>query len=317
MAKQSGLGDNFYLGGYDLSGDVSAIDKISGGPALLEFTTVSKFAHVRQGGKRDGSISFTTFFDYTGTTNAPAVPGSGTPLVSTLNWAVLVTITGGTMSNVVINGTSVGAGAGTYVLPALGTITLTYTVAPTWTWIAIGAAHNALKVPIPNTDLIASYFRGTVIGSPAAGMVSKQTNYDPTRDNDGNLTLKVDLLANGFGVEWGEQLTAGLRADTAPTVGPVRDDGASSNFGAQAYLQLAELVGTNVDVAITHSTTSGGAYTSLIDFGSLTSAPQALRGFVSNSTTVNEFIKVATTGTFTYAQFSVIFVRNLIAGQVF
>ena len=31
--KMSGLGDNFLIGGYDLSGDVSALSQISGGPA--------------------------------------------------------------------------------------------------------------------------------------------------------------------------------------------------------------------------------------------------------------------------------------------
>ena len=29
--KQSGLGDNFYIGGYDLSGDVSALTQIGAG----------------------------------------------------------------------------------------------------------------------------------------------------------------------------------------------------------------------------------------------------------------------------------------------
>ena len=30
MAKQSGLGDNFYIGGYNLSGDVGSLGSISG-----------------------------------------------------------------------------------------------------------------------------------------------------------------------------------------------------------------------------------------------------------------------------------------------
>lgn len=65
---------------------------------------------------------------------APAVPASGTPVTNSSPIAVSVVITGGTMTNVVINGVSVGAGAGTYNLPAGASITLTYTVAPTWTW---------------------------------------------------------------------------------------------------------------------------------------------------------------------------------------
>ena len=32
---------------------------------------------------------------------------------------------------------------------------------------------------------------------------------------DGSLTAAVSALGNGYGLEWGEQLTAGLRTDTA------------------------------------------------------------------------------------------------------
>lgn len=316
MAKQSGLGDNFYIAGYDLSGDIASVDKVSGGPALLDVTPLNVSAHARTPGLRDGSLSFTSFWESTATVTTPGVPASGAPgTTSTYNFSVLVTVTGGTGTQVTINGVNQGAFDGTYVLPAFGNIQLTYTVAPTWSWVRIGKEHDALN-SIPSGDVIASYLRGTAIGNPAFCINSKQTNYDPTRDNNGNLTLKVDLVGNKFGGEWGEQLTPGLRTDTTATVGAFRDDGAGSNFGAQAYLQLVELVGTNVDVSITHCATSGGTYTSLIDFGSLT-AIGAVRASVSNATTVNEFLKVVTTGTFTYAQFAVVFIRNPIAGVVF
>jgi len=43
-------------------------------------------------------------------------------------------ITGGTMTNVSVNGVTAGAGAGNYALPPGGTIAMTYSVAPTWAW---------------------------------------------------------------------------------------------------------------------------------------------------------------------------------------
>jgi hypothetical protein len=316
MAKQSGLGDNFYYNGYDLSGDLSSVDTISGPLALLNSTGINQYASARIPGLRSGAMSFTSFFESAGVTNAPAVPLTTVPLVNPYNWPVLVTVTGGTVTNVSVNGATVGTVPGTYTLPSPGTITLTYSSAPTWTWLAVGTEHNALKLPIPSADSIASYIRGAAIGNVACCMVSHQTDYDPTRDTTGDLTFKVDLVADGYGVEWGYQLTPGLRIDTAPTVGPVRDDGAATLFGAQAYLQLVELIGTNVDVTVTHSTTSGGTYTTLIDFGSQTSIG-AVRGSTANNATVNEFLKVATTGTFTYAQFAVVFNRNPIAGVIF
>ena len=163
------------------------------------------------------------------------------------------------------------------------------------------------------------YFRGVgATNQPVACINAKQINYDPTRNTDGALSLKVDLVANSFGMEWGVGLTAGIRTDLAATTGAFIDLGLPNTtaFGAQAYLELLDFVGTSVDVQIQHSTTSGGTYTSLIDFGSQT-AIGSFRGSVSNVTTVDEFVKVVTSGTFTYAAFAVMLVRNQAAGQVF
>lgn len=63
MAKQSGLGMACFVGGYDLSGDIMSFSKISGSVATLDVTPISKSAHVRLYGQRDGGIDFTTAFD--------------------------------------------------------------------------------------------------------------------------------------------------------------------------------------------------------------------------------------------------------------
>lgn len=63
MAKQSGLGDNAYVAGYDLSGDIAALTAIRGGPALLDVTAINKSAFERIGGLREGEISFNTWFN--------------------------------------------------------------------------------------------------------------------------------------------------------------------------------------------------------------------------------------------------------------
>jgi hypothetical protein len=313
--KTSGLGDNFYVGGYDLSGDVNALSKISSPYDVLDFTTVNKSAYVRQTSLRQGEIDFTTFMDFPAAVTSPGVPLTTVPYVSTYNDPVLVTVIGGTGTNVSINGVLQGTFDGTYVLPPLGTIILTYSAAPTWSWTKIGAAHDVLSA-LPRTDTIVTYARGTAVGSPAACLNSKLVNYDGTRGTDASLTLTVQAIGDSYGLEWGEQLTAGLRTDLAATTGAFRDDGASSAFGAQAYLQLVGFIGTSVDVTVKHATTSGGSYSTLIDFGALT-AIGAVRASVSNATTVNEFLKVVTAGTFTYAKFSVVFCRNPAAGLVF
>lgn len=63
MAKQSGLGDAFYLGGYDISSDTSALGEIGGGCAILDTTGIDKSAFERIGGVRDGRIEWTSHFN--------------------------------------------------------------------------------------------------------------------------------------------------------------------------------------------------------------------------------------------------------------
>lgn len=247
MAKQSGLGDNFYIGGYDLSGDVSSIGQLGGGPALLDVTGIKESANERIGGLRDGDWQFVSFWEYT---------SSGQ-----------------------------------------------------------GYALNALKT-LPTSDVVATYFRGTTLQAPAAAINAKQLNMDPTRDATGNLTIAVELQSNAYGMEWGEQLTAGLRTDTSATVGSAITDAAATSYGAQAYVQLIAFTGTSVTVTVEHATTSGGSYSALMATTAMT-AVGAQRLSVSNTTTVDQYLKVATTGTFTNAVFAVAFMRNLTAGIVF
>jgi len=63
MAKQSGLGDNLYIAGYDLSGDIGALDNISGGFDLIEDTAIDKLGIERLAGIKSGQIKYTAFFN--------------------------------------------------------------------------------------------------------------------------------------------------------------------------------------------------------------------------------------------------------------
>lgn len=315
MAKTSGIGDNFYVSGYDLSGDINSIGQLGGGPALLDVTGLKSAANERIGGLRDADWQFVSFFEYTGGTTAPGFPASGTTITSTYNWPVLVTISGGTVTNVVISGASAGTGDGSYTLGSLGTIAVTYTGSPTWTWAAMGREHAAFS-SLPTSDAIACYFRGTTLQNPAAAINGKQLNYDPTRDATGNLTLAVEIQANSYGMGWGEQLTPGLRTDTSATTGSAITDTAATSYGAQAYVQLVEFLGTSVTITIDHATTSGGSYSALMATSAMTGIG-AQRLTVANTTTVNQYLKVVTSGTFTLATFAVAFMRNRTPGQVF
>lgn len=245
MAKQTGLGDNLYVGGYDLSGDTGSLGNISGGPTASEVTGIDKSAPERLGGLRDGSLSFTSFF----------------------NDAAL-------------------------------------------------QEHVALKT-LPTTDRVVTYFRGTTLGNQAACLVGKQINYDGTRNDDGSLTFAVEAKANGFGLEWGTQLTAGKRTDGSATNGTGVDLGTgSTTFGLQAYLQVFAFTGTSVTIKIQESSDNGvGDAFADVTGGTFTVVTGQTSERIATSAvlTVERYLRVITTGTFSNAVFAVAVNRNATA----
>ncbi len=242
LAKTSGLGDNFYISGYDVSGDINSIGNISGGNSPLEVTGIDKSAYERIGGRRDGAIEFTSYFN-------PATDRS----------------------------------------------------------------HSRLKT-LPTTDVHLYYARGTTLGNPAACLVAKQINYDGTRGDDGDFKFSVQAQANGFGLEWGRQMTAGKRTDTSATNGTSVDFGTGSTaFGLQAYLQVFSFTGTSVTVKIQESSDNGsGDAFADVTGGSFTAATgvTAERIATAAGQTVERYLRVVTTGTFSNAVFAVMVIRN-------
>jgi hypothetical protein len=63
VAKQAGMGDNLYVAGYDLSGDIGSLGAIGGGPAPWDTTGIDKSAMERIGLVRDGRLEFVSFFN--------------------------------------------------------------------------------------------------------------------------------------------------------------------------------------------------------------------------------------------------------------
>lgn len=163
---------------------------------------------------------------------------------------------------------------------------------------------------MPTTDRIVTYCRGLGTGKAAASIVGKQLNYDPTRGEDGSLTIAVSVEGNGYGLDWGVQYTNGLRTDTTATNGSAVDYAAASNFGLQAWLHLIALTGSDVTVAledsadnVTFGAVTGGAFAQMTDVG-------AQRIQTARDATIKRYLRVVTTGTFTSATFLVNVARN-------
>ncbi|WP_413102218.1 hypothetical protein [Streptomyces sp. Inha503] len=242
MGKQSGLGDNLYIAGYELSGDIGSIGNVGGGPAALDMTGINKAAMERVGGLRDGRLQYVAYFN----------PDTD-------------------------------------------------------------RAHPRLSA-LPTGDVACSYFRGTVLGGASANIVAKQINYDGTRGDSGEFTFAVEAQANGFGVEWGRSLTAGPRTDTTGTSGSSVDFGTgSTSFGLQAYLHVFAVTGTSVTVKLQQSSDDGGADAwADVTGGAFTAATgvTSQRIATSGSQTVERYLRIVTTGTFSNAVFAVSVVRN-------
>lgn len=182
---------------------------------------------------------------------------------------------------------------------------------------ASSRAHPVLGA-LPRTDVIVSAATGVLVGSPVASCQAVQVGYDGNRGNDGSFTFNVATNSDGYGIEWGELLTAGDRTDSSATAtGTGLDGTASTSFGAQFYLHLSAFTGTSVIVKMqdsadnaTFADITGAAFTSATAIG-------GQRIALANTATVRRYVRVATTGTFTVATFAVNMVRNSIAGQVF
>lgn len=65
MAKESGLGANLYVDGYDLSGDTNSVGTISKSLSPLPMTGINKLAMERKAGLLNGRIAWSSFFNPT------------------------------------------------------------------------------------------------------------------------------------------------------------------------------------------------------------------------------------------------------------
>jgi hypothetical protein len=178
-----------------------------------------------------------------------------------------------------------------------------------WFNPSVDRQHDVLST-LPYASRQETYCRGLGLGSQAASCVLKQLNYDPTRGQDGALSIAISGQADAYGLEWGVQLTPGKRTDTTATNGASIDGAASTAFGAQAYLHLVAFTGTDITVTledsaddVTFAAVTGGAFAAKTGIG-------FERIQTGRTATIRRYTRIATTGTFTSATFLVNFIRN-------
>ncbi|GAA1749416.1 hypothetical protein [Nonomuraea bangladeshensis] len=181
-----------------------------------------------------------------------------------------------------------------------------------WFNPATGQAHERLSA-LPTSDQVVTYLRGAGLGRPGAAMVGKQIGYDPSRGDDGSLTISVQALANGYGLEWGTQVTDGVQTDSGATNGASLDLGESFTHGLQAYMQVIGVTGTSVTVKLQESDDDGDVDEwADVAGGAFTAATGVTSQRIATATdqVVKRYLRVVTTGTFTSASFNVVVVVN-------
>lgn len=243
MAKQSGLGDQLFVQGFDVAGDIQSIQNLSTPRATLPMTAINKEAQERSYGLADAQGEFTSFFND-----------------------------------------------------------------------ADDQVFEALK-SLPRTDVGVMYLRGSGLGRPAFAVQAKQTNYDGTRGDDGSLLFSTAVLSSKYAGDWCVQLTAGKETDSAAGNGTSVDLGTGSlAFGFQAYLHVFSIGSGTPSVKIQTSSDDGvgDPFADLTDgsFGAVAAQTSYRIASSSETATVERYVRVVTTGTFTNLVFAVGFNRN-------
>jgi len=268
MTKRSGLGDNFYIGGYDLSGDVGAVNTIADRTGLLDATGIDKSGRERMSGLASGEISFNSFFNDAAGQAHEALKGlvktdriamwlKGDPAVP----PVAISSSSVASPTVITTATDHGLTTGDTVLitghtgstPDInGYHTATVTAATTFTIpvnVTVGGTGGTVTLVFTS-------------GKQSASMVAKQINYDPARTADMGLIATVQCLSNpdsaserGTGLQFTRAITAGKRHDTSATNGVGVDDGAQADPVTITSSSVANP--TVITTAAAHGLTTG------------------------------------------------------------
>jgi hypothetical protein len=177
-----------------------------------------------------------------------------------------------------------------------------------------GQQFPTLKA-LPDADSHVMYRHGSTRGNAAAALVSKRTTFEMTRANDGGVTFTVNAQSNGFGLDWGVQLTPGVSTITGAGNQTSLDLGTGSlSFGWQAYMQVTGFTGTDATVRVQDSAdNSSFADLSGAGFTQTTAANTYQRiAAASQTATVRRYVRltVATTGGFSSLSYIVVFHRN-------
>lgn len=311
MAKSSGLGARLLVGGYDLSGDIQALDQVNGTLGLLDVTGIDKSAHERIGGLRDGAMSFTSFFNSAGA--HPVLSSLPTGDVQMQFWvpplaqATAPTVACLNAKQVDYDPTRAADGALTSKTQGQGNGYGLEWCMP----LTPGLRHDTTATDGPALDCGGGFATPAVpaSGTPAANASGLPATVVVTGGTVTGVSVGGVSVGTGDGAY---TVPAGQSVTLTYSAAPTWTWTLGSAFGAQAYLQVTQFAGTSVTVTVEHSP-DNSAWTPLVAFTAVTAAPAGQRAAVSNTTAVGRYLRVSTSGTFTSATLAVAMARNPVA----
>ena len=167
---------------------------------------------------------------------------------------------------------------------------------------------NSGKQPTADQEVLIPM--GSAVGDPCVGLISKQGTYSTTRSPGSAISANVTYTtSNGAGLEFGTMLTAHDDTHSSAGSGTVVDGGAATSNGGAGYLQVLSVASGSVTVNLQESTSSGGSYSNFMTFSTVATAGAPTSERLTMEGTVQRYIKVTTTGTFSDAKIAVGFTR--------
>lgn len=235
MTKSTGLGQQLYIHGYDLSGDVGSIDNLSTPRSVHDVTGIDKSAVERILGSIGVELGYGAFFNDAGDL-----------------------------------------------------------------WTELSA--------LPTTDRDLMWLFGTTIGKVGFGARVKQIDLPWSRAADGGLTATPSAQGSGGVLPiWGEVLTPGKVTVASAGAQSSLDGGASSDYGLVAYAQMFSL-GSGTPTVLIEDSANDSTWATLITLSDLSGANTVQRATVTG--TVDRYLRVNVTGTFTDAVIAVLIRRG-------
>ena len=169
---------------------------------------------------------------------------------------------------------------------------------------ASGLSHSVVST-LPTANVLVLWTVVAAIGSAAFAMTAKQASARYERGEDMSLVGTVTCEGQGNPMEDCEMLTAGLRSDTSATNGSSFDNGAASSNGIVGHIHCSAFSGTSVVVKIEESSDNGSsdAFTAKATFATINGANASER--ITATGSVERYLRVATSGTFSSAKIAV------------